>query len=273
MGSNRMAKQRGKRRRLWKFRRAAEPAVTRVEGLHHQIDERCAGLRCHIVELRNGIGRIASRLCSRRFSYRVFERPHDRFALLDQLAALRFPQLADAREQLIEARASIARKLRKISAAVKRLAIRRQEHRQRPATSAARDQLVRGLVDLVDIRAFFAIDLDVDEVRVHQRRGVFIFEAFVRHHVTPVTGRIADRQQDGPVAFARGAQRFFAPRIPVDRIFGVLLEIGARFVGESVWHGAGRTCHSSSLSPPVSSAGISFRLLSASSRSFAASLK
>ena len=40
---------------------------------------------------------------------------------------------------------------------------------------------MRGLVDLVEVGAFFAIDLDIDEELVHRRRDRGIFERLVRH--------------------------------------------------------------------------------------------
>ena len=44
------------------------------------------------------------------------------------------------------------------------------------------------------------IDLDVDEPFVHQSRGGRIGEALVRHDVAPVTGGIANGQEDGNVS-------------------------------------------------------------------------
>jgi len=47
-------------------------------------------------------------------------------------------------------------------------------------------------VNLVDVGPFFAIDFDVYEELVHHLRGGCVFKGLVRHHVTPVTGGIAD---------------------------------------------------------------------------------
>ena len=77
-----------------------------------------------------------------------------------------------------------------------RRAVRREEHRQRPAARAPRHQRVRGLVDLVEVGPLLAIDLDVDEARRSSPRRRRILERFVRHHVAPVARRVADRQQD-----------------------------------------------------------------------------
>ena len=72
---------------------------------------------------------------------------------------------------------AVARLLRKIGAGVKRHEIVRSEkYGQRPAAAALRQCLMRELIDLVEIRPFLAIDLDVDEQLVHQFRGRRVFE-------------------------------------------------------------------------------------------------
>src|SRR5580704_12946326 len=50
----------------------------------------------------------------------------------------------------------------------RRLMIRRQEHGERPAAGTLSDQLLRELVDLVEIGPLLAIHLDVDEQLIHQ---------------------------------------------------------------------------------------------------------
>jgi hypothetical protein len=110
----------------------------------------------------------------------------------------------------------------------------RQEHRERPAAAALREHLVGELVDLVEVRPLFAIDLDVDEQLVHERRRRRVLEGFVGHHVAPVAGGISDRQQD---RLARGAgelERFRAPCMPVHGIGCVLLQVGTGFPGQTV---------------------------------------
>ena len=88
--------------------------------------------------------------------------------------------------------------MREIGAAPERLALRRAEHGERPAALLAHD-LQRLHVDRVDIGPLLAVDLDVDEQRVHHRRDLGRFEALVRHDVAPVAGGVADREQDRPV--------------------------------------------------------------------------
>src|SRR5579883_230328 len=58
------------------------------------------------------------------------------------------------------------------------------------------------------------------------------------HDVTPVARRVANREKDGTVEFFCPCECFWPPRIPIDRIVRVLLEIEACLVSESV----GCTC-------------------------------
>ncbi len=81
---------------------------------------------------------------------------------------------------------------REIRAAEERLELGREEDRHRPAAMPGHRHHGRH-VDLVEVGALFTVDLDVDEVLVHERRDVGVFEALALHHVAPVAGRVADR--------------------------------------------------------------------------------
>jgi len=89
-------------------------------------------------------------------------------------------------------------------------------------------------VDVVEIGAFFAIDLHVDEVVVHVGGGGFVFEGLVLHDVAPVAGGVADAHEDGFVFFAGAGECGVSPGIPVHGIVGVLEEVGAGLVDEFV---------------------------------------
>ena len=122
-----------------------------------------------------------------------------------------------------------------VGAAVERQALGREKARHRPA--AVTRQRLRGIhVDRIDVRPFFAVDLDADEVRVHLCRRGGVLERFVGHDVTPVTRRIADRQQDRDAAGARLVERRRRPRPPVDRIVLVLQQVRARLTRQPVRH-------------------------------------
>src|SRR6478672_2450562 len=56
--------------------------------------------------------------------------------------------------------------------------------------------------------------------------------------MAPMAGRIPDGEQNRAVQLASTRKRFLAPREPVDRILGVLEEIGAGLPSESVAHGS-----------------------------------
>ena len=114
----------------------------------------------------------------------------------------------------------------------------RQEHGQRPAALLAQ-MMQRRHVDLIDVGPLLAVDFDVDEQLVHHRGGVVVLEAFVRHDVAPVTGGVADREQDRLAGALRLGQRIRPPGPPRHRIVLVLQQIGAGFARQAVFR-AGR---------------------------------
>ena len=120
---------------------------------------------------------------------------HQGVAVLADALGLLAEQPRDLAQHIDEGGAAVARVLRKIRAAPHRLARGREEHRERPAALLA-EQMQRVHVDLVDVGPLLAVDLDVDEQLVHHARGRLVLEALVRHHVAPVAGRVADREQD-----------------------------------------------------------------------------
>ena len=121
-----------------------------------------------------------------------------------------------------------------IGAAVEGLAVRGEEDRQRPA--AAPGQQLHGLhVDVVDVGALLAVDLHVDEAARSSGAAMSgVLERLALHHVAPVAGRVADREQDRLVLGAGPRERLVAPRVPVDRIVRVLQEVGLVSRGEPV---------------------------------------
>src|SRR5205814_7519681 len=87
-----------------------------------------------------------------------------------------------------EGRLSEALLFGKISSSKIRLALRREKHRKRPSTVVA-ERVRGGLIDLIEIGAFFTINLDVDEKLVHERGRFRIREALLIHNMAPMTGR------------------------------------------------------------------------------------
>ena len=134
-----------------------------------------------------------------------------------------------------EARHSAALVRREVGAAVEGHAVGVAEDRHRPAALAA-DRLHRLHVEGVDVGPLLAVDLDADEVLVHVGGGLGVLEGLALHHVAPVAGRVADREQDRPVELARAGQRLRSPRVPVDRVVAVLEQVGAGLLRQAVRH-------------------------------------
>ena len=107
---------------------------------------------------------------------RSASRAKQRGAVLLDLVRLLAEQAGHLAQHVDEGRPAEARLAREISAAPHRLGRRRQKHGQRPAALLAQ-QMQRVHVDLVDVRPFLAVDLDVDEQLVHHRRGGVVLEA------------------------------------------------------------------------------------------------
>ena len=90
------------------------------------------------------------------------------------------------------------------------------------------------LVDVRNLRTYFPIKLDGQEVAVQNFGCLFVLERFVRHDVTPMTRRIADGDEDELVLLPRALQRLHAPRIPEYGVVRVLPQIGAARVDQRV---------------------------------------
>ena len=160
--------------------------------------------------------------------------PRQLGALVAQRGLVLAPQVGDADQQRAEAGPAVFVLGREVRAGEERLLVRGQEHGHRPAAVP----LVHGQggrhVDVVQVRALLAVDLHGDEVLVHEGGDVLVLERLALHHVAPVARRVADAEQDRLVLRARPRQRLLAPGMPVHRVVGVLQQVGAGAVGESV---------------------------------------
>ena len=87
---------------------------------------------------------------------------------------------------------------------------------------------------MVDVGALLPIDLDVHEELVHDGGRCRILEALMRHHMAPMAGGIADREQNGAVAAFRLGEGLRTPFPPVDGVVAMLEQIGAGGSGEAV---------------------------------------
>ncbi len=136
-------------------------------------------------------------------------------------------------QELAKAGHTVAWGRREVGASIERHTVGRQEQGHGPATAAGHG-LHRVHVDRVQVGAFFAVHLDVDEMAVHQRGRVGVLERFMRHDVAPVTGAITDAQENRFVFVSGAGQGFLAPGIPVHRVVRMLAQIGTGFAAQPV---------------------------------------
>ena len=151
----------------------------------------------------------------------------DLLGLAGHAVTLGVPGPRDVQDQLLEVVPG------KVGAAEERLLVRRHEHRHRPAALPGHG-LGRGHVDRVDVGPLLPVHLDRDHVLVEQRRRLGVLERLVGHHVTPVTGGVAHREQDGDVAFGGLGEGLVAPRPPVHRVVRMLEQVGTRRILQPV---------------------------------------
>src|SRR5215467_6972476 len=93
----------------------------------------------------------------------------------------------------------MARDRRKVGATIEGFLIGREKHREGRTSASPRKHLCRFLIDVVEIRSFFPIHLDVDEMLVHEGGDLVILKRLVCHHMTPMAGRVADGKEDRSV--------------------------------------------------------------------------
>ena len=161
------------------------------------------------------------------------ERVDELLRLRLELVAALAPRLRDRLQQLPEARDPVTRLRREVRARVERSPVGRQEHRGRPAALAGHRH-ARVHRQRVDVGALLPVDLHVHEEVVHDLRRRGVGERLVLHHVAPVARAVADRDEERPVLGPRSLERLVAPRVPVDRVRGVLEEVRAGRAGEAV---------------------------------------
>ena len=197
--------------RARKLRRITEPAPAGVEAFLELLKRRG---KCVFVG-NNPIG----------VAFGQRRQPLDHFARrLRHARAILAPGLGDLRQDIDKRRPAPLRGRREIGAAVKWLEVGRQPHAHRPPARTRRG-LDECHVDAIDVRPFLAIDLDRDEVFVEHIRHADTFERLALHHMAPVTGRVANRQEDRLVGFFGGGKRRVAPRVPINGIVRMLQQI------------------------------------------------
>ncbi len=150
-----------------------------------------------------------------------------------QLVAILLIGLAEGQQQAGKSRQAAPIFGGEIGAAIKGLQIRGEKDAQGPAAMAG-ERLDRVHIGLIQVGALFPVQFDVDEVLVHDGGDGRIFKALVGHDVAPMAGGVADAQKDGLIFPAGPFQGLRPPGVPIHRIIGVLLQIGAGRIDETV---------------------------------------
>ena len=132
-----------------------------------------------------------------------------------------------------ERRSTLVVGRREVGAPVEGAPVRGEEDAHRPA-AAAGDRLHGLHVDGVHVRSLFAVDFDAYEALVEPVGHNLVLERLVCHHMAPVAGRVAHRQEDRLVLCRGFGERLLAPRVPVDGIVAVLLQVGGELAGGRV---------------------------------------
>ena len=131
--------------------------------------------------------------------------------LLEDLLPPLPPGVGDGLEHRAPVRHPVARLRRVVGADVERRAVRGEERVERP--SALSGHRLAGLhAQGVDVGTLLAVDLDRHEVLVHHRGDGRILERLALHHVAPVAGRVADRDEQRNVALGAPRARASSPQ-------------------------------------------------------------
>ena len=144
------------------------------------------------------------------------------------------PGSGDASQQRGESRLTVAVLGWKIRAGEHGLEVGREEDSHRPSAAPVIHRQRGGHVDVVQIGTLLTVDLDAYEVLVHQAGDRLILERLPLHHMTPVAGRVPDREKNQPLLISRPGQCLFAPRKPIHRVVGMLQEIRARLAYQTI---------------------------------------
>jgi len=83
---------------------------------------------------------------------------------------------------------------------------------------------------VVNVRSLFPVHFDRNVIAVQPFRYFFVLERLPFHDVAPVASGITDGEEDKLVLVFGSLERFFTPRIPIDRVVGVLQKVGRLFM-------------------------------------------
>jgi hypothetical protein len=136
-------------------------------------------------------------------------------------------------EHLAERRHPLARLRGEVGAGMEGPAVGRAEHGEGPAPVPGQAHQ-RVHVELVDVRSLLAVHLHAHVEPVHDGGGLGVLEGLPLHDVAPVTGAVADGDEERLVLLARPLEGLGAPGMPIDRVVHVLPQVGARLARQPV---------------------------------------
>ena len=143
------------------------------------------------------------------------------------------PNFFQPREEIEKAEAIAKGVTREVRAGKERTSLSVHHNRQWPPAMSGKC-LTHIHTHRINIRTFFAIDLDTDEVFIEICSNGLVFEGLALHYMTPVTCRIAHAHKHRLVLGTCTCERFVTPRIPIHRIVCVLQEIWRLFESETI---------------------------------------
>ncbi len=163
----------------------------------------------------------------------VRECVHEFAGFLFHVVAALAKGLGNGQQDFAEARTAHGVLGREVGSAVKRLALGRQERRQRPAALSA-DGRHRRLVTRIDVGTLVAVDLNGHEVRVDDLGHLGRLVGLAIHDVTPVAPYRPYVEQDGLVFALRFGKSFVAPLPPAYGLMHGGAEVGRRRLRQQV---------------------------------------
>ena len=124
---------------------------------------------------------------------------------------------------------------REVGAAEEGTSVGEAEAIEGPATVSV-DHLDGVHHEFIDLGAFFPVDLDADEVLVHQLRDVRLLEGLAGHDVAPVAGRVADRDEHRLALGLGRGKGLRTPRPPMDGVSRMLFQVEGLLLGQTIGH-------------------------------------
>jgi len=137
--------------------------------------------------------------------------------------------LGYSQEKTFKARSSPPVLGRKVSASKEGFSFGSEEYCKRP-TTRAREGYDHLLITPVNIRSFVPVHLYGDKVFVYDLCDLFVFKAFVCHHMTPMAPYTPNRKKDGFVFLFGFFEGGFRPLVPIYRLMGGFSKIGTSCV-------------------------------------------